>query len=117
MMTQNAFVSTSGTAALAGSSFTAPMVCRGRPQEQAPTMAPAQWTMAKNAKFGPFTPAVLMAKIVLGEKGLNKLRGKGIKLHSQAISNFCKITGADTKTRVALIQTAKENGNTLGFLY
>ena len=39
--------------------------------------------MGNNAKFGLFSPAVLAAKAILGDKQLNKLRGKGISLHSQ----------------------------------
>ena len=75
-----------------------------------------KWTMGKQAKFGPFTPAVIATRIVIGEKRLNKLRGKGISLHSQAITAFCDFTGAGPRMRQSLIRTAKENGNTLGFL-
>lgn len=75
-----------------------------------------KWTMGKKAKFGPFTPAVLVTKVVLGEKRFNKIRGKGIALHSQAITAFCEYTGAGSKMRQALIRQAKENGSTLGFL-
>lgn len=75
-----------------------------------------KWTMAKVAKFGPFTPAVLLTKVVLGDKQLNKIRGKAIALHSQAITAFCEFTGAGPKMRQALIRQAKDNGNTLGFL-
>lgn len=110
-MTASAFVSI-GATALNSSSFTSTAVCSRHPTSTRP-----QWTMAKNAKFGPFTPAVLAGKLVLGEKQLNKIRGKSIKLHAQVIVEFCKATGADSKTRMALIQTAKQNGNTLGFLY
>lgn len=76
----------------------------------------AKWTMAKVSKFGPFTPAVVATKLVIGEKNLNKLRGKGISLHSQAITAFCEFAGAGPKMRQGLIRTAKNNGNTLGFL-
>eukprot|EP00171_Calliarthron_tuberculosum_P017148 IDg17148t1 len=114
-MSLNAFVAT-GPAVLGGSSFTAPAICNARPAATTPKHAPAQWTMGKNAKFGPFTPAILAGKLVLGDKQLNKLRGKGIKLHAQTIANFCNLTGTDAKTRMSLIQTAKRNGNTLGFL-
>ena len=41
------------------------------------------------AKDGPFTPLVLLAKVVLGEPRLLKLRGKAISYHSQAIKEFC----------------------------
>jgi len=71
--------------------------------------------MGKNAKFGIFSPAVYGAKIALGEKKLNGLRGKGISLHSQAIGDFCQWAGA-YHLRTKLIKLAKTNGDTLGFL-
>ena len=43
----------------------------------------SQLHMGNNAAFGIFSPAVVAAKAVLGDKTLNKLRGKGISLHSQ----------------------------------
>lgn len=76
----------------------------------------ANITMAKNARFGPFTPAVVATRLIVGEKQLNKFRGKAIKAHSQAITKFCEYTGATAKTKQGLIRTAKENGNLLGFL-
>lgn len=80
------------------------------------SLGPANWTMGKVSKFGPFTPAVLVAKVILGDKRLNKIRGKAIALHSQAITAFCDFTGAGSKMRQALIRQAKVNGDTLGFL-
>ena len=71
--------------------------------------------MGKNAKFGIFSPAVYGAKIALGEKKLNSLRGKAISLHSQAIGDFLKWCGGN-HLRVKLIKLAKTNGDTLGFL-
>eukprot|EP00182_Erythrolobus_australicus_P001907 CAMPEP_0185832080 /NCGR_PEP_ID=MMETSP1353-20130828/1878_1 /TAXON_ID=1077150 /ORGANISM="Erythrolobus australicus, Strain CCMP3124" /LENGTH=122 /DNA_ID=CAMNT_0028530219 /DNA_START=1 /DNA_END=369 /DNA_ORIENTATION=- len=81
-----------------------------RPQRQ------ARWTMGKQAAFGPFSPIVIAARLVIGEKRFNKLRGKGISLHSQAITNFCDYVGAGGKTKQGIIRLAKTNGNTLGFL-
>ena len=69
----------------------------------------------KMAKFGIFSPAVYAAKIALGEKKLNQVRGKGISLHSQAIGNFCQWSGA-YHLRTRLIKLAKTNGDILGFL-
>ena len=43
----------------------------------------------KLAKFGIASPAVYAGRIVLGDKGLEKIRGKAIALHSQAITEFC----------------------------
>ena len=44
----------------------------------------------KQAKFGIFSPAVYGAKIVLGQAKLNKIRGKGISIHSSTITDFTK---------------------------
>lgn len=37
-------------------------------------------------QFGPFTPLLKLTRLVIGDKPLNKLRGKGIALHSQVRS-------------------------------
>jgi len=69
----------------------------------------------KMSKFGVFSPAVYAAKIALGEAKLNKIRGKGISLHSQVIGDFTLWVGA-YHLRTRLIKTAKVNGDILGFL-
>lgn len=65
---------------------------------------------------GIFAPAVRIARQILGKKTLNKVRGKGIALHSQVITSFCKQIGAPAKTKQGLIRLAKKNGEFLGFL-
>ncbi len=72
-------------------------------------------SMGSSAKFGIFSPAVYVAKIVLGQDKLNKIRGKAISLHSEAIGDFCLWAGA-YHLRTKLIKKAKTNGDTLGFL-
>ena len=67
------------------------------------------------SKFGIFSPAVYVAKFALGEAKLNKIRGKAISLHSQAITEWCKTYGA-YNLRTRLIKKAKKNGDELGFL-
>ena len=69
----------------------------------------------KMSKFGIFSPAVYVAKFALGESKLNKLRGKAISLHSQAITEWCVQFGA-YNLRLKLIKKAKKNGDELGFL-
>jgi len=69
----------------------------------------------KMSKFGIFSPAVYAAKAILGEAKLNKLRGKAISLHSQAITEWCLQYGA-YNLRLKLIKKAKKNGDELGFL-
>ena len=68
----------------AASAFTvqAPLRSAVAPRAPAATMGKAQ--------DGPFTPAVLAAKVVLGEKTLGKVRGKAIAYHSQEINKFCE---------------------------
>lgn len=46
------------------------------------------------AKFGIFSPAVYFMKFALGDAKLNKIRGKAIALHSQAITEWCLQYGA-----------------------
>jgi hypothetical protein len=71
--------------------------------------------MGKMAKFGIFSPAVYAAKLALGTEKLNKVRGKGIGLHSQVIGEFALWSGA-YHLRTKLIKLAKTNGDILGFL-
>merc|ERR1712224_521577 len=44
---------------------------------------------------GLFAPVVLLTKIIIGERRLNKLRGKVIKIHSDIIAKFTKSANAD----------------------
>jgi hypothetical protein len=71
--------------------------------------------MGNVAKFGVFSPAVIAAKLVLGQDKLNKIRGKAIALHSEKISEFSEWVGA-YHLRTKLIKKAKLNGDILGFL-
>lgn len=73
--------------------------------------------MGKMSKFGIFSPAVVVAKVALGEARLNKVRGKVIALHSQTIQSFCEWVGADPKLRGQLIKKAKTTGDELGMLW
>lgn len=63
-----------------------------------------------------FAPAVRIARVILGAKKLNKIRGTTISIHSQVIGEFCKFIGANQKIRQGLIRVAKSNGHKLGFL-
>ena len=71
-------------------------------QVSAPAAAPPKKKKGGNqSKFGIFSPAVYVAKLVLGETKLNKIRGKAIALHSQAITEWCKTYGAyNLRTRL-----------------
>jgi hypothetical protein len=98
-----------------GSSF---VVTQQRPQRAlAPPRSNSRSAlfMGNQAKFGVFSPAVYVGKLVLGGEKLNKIRGKAISLHSQYIGDFCQWVGA-YHLRTRLIKKAKVNGDTLGFL-
>lgn len=69
-----------------------------------------------NEGKGIFAPVVVVARNILGKKRFNQLRGKGIALHSQVITEFCKNIGAEAKQKQGLIRLAKKNGEKLGFL-
>jgi hypothetical protein len=88
----NAFTITTGSQS--GSSFLISQ--RSSATATATTAAPVRTGVSslhmggKQSKFGVFSPAVYGAKIVLGTDKLNKIRGKGISLHSQTIGEFCQ---------------------------
>uniref|UniRef100_A0A7S1VSF9 Uncharacterized protein n=1 Tax=Grammatophora oceanica TaxID=210454 RepID=A0A7S1VSF9_9STRA len=111
---------TSSALRLSGANGGSSFVVSQRPQQQTPVRPTTKTTssqlqMGSMAKFGVFSPAVYAAKVVLGTNTLNKVRGKAISLHSQAIGDFCVWAGA-YHLRVRLIKKAKVNGDILGFL-
>jgi hypothetical protein len=113
-----AFGVTSASMSLAGASGGSSFVVsqRQRSVVQQPSRAgKSDLQMGSMAKFGIFSPAVLVAKIGLGSDKLNKIRGKAISLHSQYIGEFCLWAGA-YHLRTRLIKKAKTNGDILGFL-
>merc|ERR1711966_77992 len=96
------------------SSFSASALAPSAPQVSKRQIG---WSMmGKQAAFGPFTPIVVATRQVVGEKRFNQIRGKGITLHSQVITEFCMYAGVPKSMRQGLIRLAKTNGNTLGFL-
>jgi len=78
----------------ASSSFTMRPTVAPVVQQQRVSTARANPTMmaGKVAKFGIFSPAVYVVKAAVGEKELNKLRGKGISYHSQVFGNKVKVS-------------------------
>ena len=100
--------------ATGGSSFVV-STKRSAPAPRTTSRSHSSLQMGSQAKFGIFSPAVYGAKIVLGADKLNKVRGKGISLHSQAIGDFCQWVGA-YHLRTRLVKKAKVNGDILGFL-
>lgn len=101
--------------AVGGSSFVVSSKGVEAPRPRAHQSATSSLQMGSMAKFGPFSPAVYGAKIVLGTDKLNKIRGKAISLHSQYIGDFCQWAGA-YHLRTRLVKKAKTNGDILGFL-
>ena len=63
-----------------------------------------------------FAPIVISLRQLFGKAKFNKIRGKGIALHSQVINAYCKRFGIETKTRQSLIRQARDNGKKLGLL-
>ncbi|MDJ0616722.1 MAG: electron transporter [Calothrix sp. MO_192.B10] len=63
-----------------------------------------------------FAPVVVVVRNQIGKAKFNQIRGKAIALHSQVITNFCKVVGIESKQRQSLIRLAKNNGKRLGFL-
>lgn len=72
--------------------------------------------VSKEIKAGIFAWAVLLGYGLFGEKFVARARGKGIAIHSGAINDFCKRFGIPDSIRQKYIQTAKRNGDDLGFL-
>jgi EF-hand domain pair len=58
------------------------------PTAPAPQKQPKRAPKSQHSQKGVFAPVVLLAKDVLGEEQLNKVRAKAISLHSDVISNF-----------------------------
>mmetsp|Transcript_78426 Transcript_78426/g.123568 ORF Transcript_78426/g.123568 Transcript_78426/m.123568 type:complete len:544 (-) Transcript_78426:131-1762(-) len=69
-----------------------------------------------NLKEGIFAWAILIGYSLFGEQFIQRVRGKGIQLHSQAIGAFCQEFALPAKLKQTYIQTAKRNGEDLGFL-
>jgi len=114
----NGFVVPTGARQLGQSSFALRSTAAATPADLPANKRRGNMSMmGKIAKFGIFSPAVIVAKLALGEPKLNKIRGKAIALHSQAITEFCTFVGAQGKMRARIIKKAKTNGDNLGFLW
>lgn len=73
------------------------------PQQPVAVKQPKKKPAAGHKQDGLFAPVVVMAKKVLGDEQLNKVRGKAIGLHSDVIGKF--VNTADSKIGEAAIQT------------
>jgi hypothetical protein len=64
-------------------------------------------------KEGPLSPVVILAKKVLGDAELNKLRGKVIGLHSDVIGSFVETASSPFGEQVlkTMFQLADQNKN------
>jgi len=65
---------------------------------------------------GIMAPVVLAGYWLLGERFVDRVRGKGIGLHSQVINLFCATFAIPSRKRQGFIKTAKKTGHDLGFL-
>lgn len=63
-----------------------------------------------------FAPIVVAMRQVVGNPKFNKLRGKAIALHAQAITKVCETFGIDRSFRQNMIRLARDNGKRLGLL-
>jgi hypothetical protein len=67
-------------------------------------------------KTGIFAWSILIGLALFGEQFIQRVRGKGISLHSQVINDFVNEFAIPAKLKQTYIQTAKRNGEDLGFL-
>jgi len=67
-------------------------------------------------KDGIFAWSILLGFGIFGEQFIQRLRGKGIQLHSAAINAFCARYAIPKALNKQYIETAKRNGQDLGFL-
>jgi hypothetical protein len=70
----------------------------------------------KQLTEGIFAPLVLAGYALLGEPFVERVRGKGIELHSRVINAFSETFNFTSKRRQGFIKTAKKTGHDLGFL-
>jgi hypothetical protein len=73
------------------------------PEKPIAAKKPSKKAASGHKQDGLFAPAVMMAKKVLGDEQLNKVRGKAISLHSDVIGKF--VDTADSKVGDAALQT------------
>lgn len=72
--------------------------------------------LEKQLTEGIFAPVVLASYAVLGEPFVERVRGKGIELHSRVINAFSETFNFTSKRRQGFIKTAKKTGHDLGFI-
>jgi len=112
----DAFAVSSVALQVKGPSFTSAAAARPVQASTGRKTGALDLNMGKVSANGPFTPAVIALRSVVGDKKFNQIRGKGITLHSQVIGEFCMYSGVPNEKKQGLIRLAKANGNTLGFL-
>jgi len=87
---------------------------RRRPQTTKTAAVPSQKKTNTKQQKGVLVPVVVLAKMLLGEQRLNKLRGKVIGYHTQVIGAFTKTattTDFGTQTLTALFEHADTDRN------
>jgi len=74
---------------------------------------PAGFSKRKPAPVGPFAPVVLASKAVVGEKEINKIRGKVIQEHSKVIGAFVDTSESEFGQLVLkqMFEAADKDGN------
>jgi EF-hand domain pair len=72
------------------------------PTTPTPQRQPKRAPKSQHSSKGVFAPVVLLAKNVLGEEQLNKVRAKAISLHSDVISSF--VDTSDTALGLSVLK-------------
>jgi hypothetical protein len=73
------------------------------PEKPVAAKKPSKKAASGHKQDGLFAPAVMLAKKVLGDEQLNKVRGKAIGLHSNVIGKF--VDTSDSKVGDAALHT------------
>eukprot|EP00420_Gonyaulax_spinifera_P035088 CAMPEP_0197884368 /NCGR_PEP_ID=MMETSP1439-20131203/10844_1 /TAXON_ID=66791 /ORGANISM="Gonyaulax spinifera, Strain CCMP409" /LENGTH=208 /DNA_ID=CAMNT_0043504097 /DNA_START=104 /DNA_END=730 /DNA_ORIENTATION=+ len=89
---------------------------KAKPKAKAKAKKAPPLPLSEQAGEGIFAPLVLAGHATVGEPFVTKARGKGIGLHSKAITAFCERFAIPNKKRQGFIKTAKVTGHDLGFL-
>lgn len=88
---------------------------KAKPKAKAAPKAPKE-QLLQQLTTGIFAPVVAFGYWLVGEPFVDKVRGKGIALHSRAIGAFCETFSLPIKRKQGFIKTAKKTGHDLGFL-
>jgi len=87
-----------------------------KPGPKKPKATSKSEVINEGLKEGIFAWSILLGYALFGETFIQKIRTKGIQLHSAAINDFCNKFAVPKDLRQKYIQTAKRSGHDFGFL-